>query len=87
MIMRGGVFGVQRIARHPWRMSFGPFVASGSSLRGQQQVFPASSQISRDASSRPSASVPSDFLAPPSTLREGIQKLPPNRGDVQSPST
>ena len=41
MLMRGGVFGVQRIARHLWRMSFALFIASGSFFLGQQKVFPA----------------------------------------------
>jgi uncharacterized membrane protein len=42
MLMRGGVFGAQRIVRHLWRMSFALFIASGSFFLGQQQVFPAS---------------------------------------------
>jgi hypothetical protein len=42
MLVRGGVFGVQRIARHLWRMCFGLFVASGSFFLGQgDKVFPA----------------------------------------------
>ncbi|HUK48732.1 MAG TPA: hypothetical protein VLW06_14105 [Terriglobales bacterium] len=41
MIMRGGVFGIQRIARHLWRMCFGLFIASGSFFLGQgAKVFP-----------------------------------------------
>jgi amino acid permease len=32
MLMRGGVFGRQRIARHLWRMCFGLFIATGSFL-------------------------------------------------------
>jgi len=40
MILRGGVAGVQRVARHLWRMCFALFVASGSLFLGQPQVFP-----------------------------------------------
>jgi uncharacterized membrane protein len=40
MIMRGGISGTPRIARHLWRMCFGLFIASGSFFLGQQQVFP-----------------------------------------------
>lgn len=32
MLVRGGVFGKQRIARHLWRMCFGLFIATGSFL-------------------------------------------------------
>jgi hypothetical protein len=42
MLLRRGIFGVQRIARHLWRMCFGLFVASGSFFLGQgSKVFPA----------------------------------------------
>ena len=34
MMLRGGVFGTQRIARHLWRMCFGLFIASGSFFLG-----------------------------------------------------
>ena len=37
MLVRGGVFGRQRIARHLWRMCFGLFIATGSFL-GQRRV-------------------------------------------------
>jgi hypothetical protein len=40
-LARRGVFGVQRIARHLWRMCFALFFASGSFFLGQQKVFPA----------------------------------------------
>src|SRR3989441_13106043 len=40
MLVRGGVFGVRRIARHLWRMCFSLFIATGSFFLGQQQVFP-----------------------------------------------
>jgi hypothetical protein len=40
MLLRGGVFGVHRIARHLWRMCFSLFIATGSFFLGQQQVFP-----------------------------------------------
>src|SRR5215471_10106600 len=34
MLMRGGVLGAKRIARHLWRMCFGLFIASGSFFFG-----------------------------------------------------
>ncbi len=40
LVLRGGIAGAQRIARHVWRMCFGLFVASGSLFLGQMQVFP-----------------------------------------------
>ena len=40
MLVRGGISGKQRIARHLWRMCFGLFIATGSLFLGQQQVFP-----------------------------------------------
>ncbi len=42
VILRGGVSGVQRIARHLWRMSFAFFFAAGSFFLGQQKVMPQS---------------------------------------------
>jgi hypothetical protein len=42
MLVRGGVFGTQRIVRHLWRMCFGLFIATGSFFLGQgNKVFPA----------------------------------------------
>lgn len=40
LVLRGGISGAQRIARHVWRMCFGLFVASGSLFLGQMQIFP-----------------------------------------------
>ena len=40
MLVRGGVSGTQRIARHLWRMCFGLFIASGSFFMGRQRIFP-----------------------------------------------
>ena len=37
MLVRGGVFGSQRVARHLWRMCFALFIATGSFL-GQRRV-------------------------------------------------
>jgi hypothetical protein len=37
---QGGVSGVQRIARHLWRMSFAFFFAAGSFFLGQQKIMP-----------------------------------------------
>ena len=42
VIVARGITGVQRIARHLWRMCTALFVASGSLFLGQPQVFPAS---------------------------------------------
>jgi uncharacterized membrane protein len=41
MLAHGGLFGVQRITRHLWRMCFALFFATGSFFLGQKQVFPA----------------------------------------------
>lgn len=41
MLVRGGIVGSARLARHLWRMCFGLFIATGSFFLGQQQVFPA----------------------------------------------
>ncbi len=41
MLVRGGIFGVQRIGRHLWRMCFALFIASGSIFRARPQIFPA----------------------------------------------
>jgi len=44
IIRRGGVSGIQRIARHLWRMCFALFIATASLFLGQQQVFPEALQ-------------------------------------------
>ena len=41
MLLRGGVFGTQRISRHLWRMCFGLWIAAGSVFLARQQLFPA----------------------------------------------
>jgi uncharacterized membrane protein len=41
VILRGGVSGGQRIARHLWRMCFALFFAASSFFLGQQKVMPA----------------------------------------------
>jgi hypothetical protein len=41
MLLRDGVFGTQRIARHLWRMCFGLWIAAGSVFLARQQLFPA----------------------------------------------
>ena len=41
VLIRGGISGTARLARHLWRMCFGLFIATGSFFLGQQQVFPA----------------------------------------------
>lgn len=40
LIMRRGLSGAARIARHLWRMCFSLFIASGSFFLGQQKVMP-----------------------------------------------
>jgi hypothetical protein len=41
LLVRGGISGVPRIARHLWRMCFALFIASGSIFLARQQLFPA----------------------------------------------
>jgi len=41
VILRGGIAGAPRIARHLWRMCMALFIAAGSFFLGQQQVMPA----------------------------------------------
>lgn len=41
MILRGGISGARRIARHLWRMCLALFFAAGSFFIGQQKVMPA----------------------------------------------
>ncbi len=40
VVLRRGISGAQRVARHVWRMCFGLFVATGSLFLGQMQLFP-----------------------------------------------
>jgi hypothetical protein len=44
MILRGGISGSARIARHLWRMCAALTIASGSFFLGQQRIMPASIQ-------------------------------------------
>lgn len=41
MIVRRGVSGTQRVARHLWRMCFGLFIASASIFLARRHLFPA----------------------------------------------
>jgi uncharacterized membrane protein len=41
ILIRGGIAGKYRIARHLWRMSLGLFLAVASFFLGQQKVFPS----------------------------------------------
>ncbi|MBZ5683280.1 MAG: hypothetical protein LAO24_24605 [Acidobacteriia bacterium] len=41
MLVRAGMSGTQRIARHLWRMCFALFIAAASIFLARQQVFPA----------------------------------------------
>jgi hypothetical protein len=40
MLVRGGIAGTQRIARHLWRMCFALFIAAASIFLARQQIFP-----------------------------------------------
>jgi hypothetical protein len=40
MLVRPGIAGTQRIARHLWRMCFALFIAAASIFLARQQVFP-----------------------------------------------
>jgi hypothetical protein len=40
MLLRRGISGTQRIARHLWRMCFALFIAAASIFLARQQVFP-----------------------------------------------
>jgi hypothetical protein len=42
LLLRRGIAGRARLARHLWRMCAALFIAAGSLFLGQQQVFPAS---------------------------------------------
>jgi uncharacterized membrane protein len=41
MLVRGGISGTRRIARHLWRMCFALFIASSSIFLARQHLFPA----------------------------------------------
>ena len=41
MLVRGGIAGSQRLARHLWRMCFALFIAAMSIFLARQQIFPA----------------------------------------------
>lgn len=41
MLVRGGISGTERIARHLWRMCFARFIAAASIFLARQQIFPA----------------------------------------------
>lgn len=41
MLVRGGIFGPQRLARHLWRMCIALFIAASSIFLARQQIFPA----------------------------------------------
>jgi hypothetical protein len=41
MLVRGGIAGTQRLARHLWRMCFALFIAAASIFLARQQIFPA----------------------------------------------
>ncbi|OGT84790.1 MAG: hypothetical protein A3H91_08080 [Gammaproteobacteria bacterium RIFCSPLOWO2_02_FULL_61_13] len=45
MMLAGGLQGVQRIARHLWRMGAAMFIATGSFFLGQAKVFPEQVRI------------------------------------------
>jgi hypothetical protein len=41
MLVRGGIAGTERLARHLWRMCFALFIAAASIFLARQQLFPA----------------------------------------------
>ncbi len=41
MLLRGGICGSSRLARHLWRMCFAQFIAAASIFLARQQLFPA----------------------------------------------
>jgi|SRR5579864_1215818 len=41
MLVRGGIFGTQRVVRHLWRMCFALFIASASIFIARPHLFPA----------------------------------------------
>jgi hypothetical protein len=41
MLVRGGIAGTERLARHLWRMCFALFIAAASIFLARQQIFPA----------------------------------------------
>jgi hypothetical protein len=41
MLVRGGVSGTQRLARHLWRMCFALFIAAASIFLAREEIFPA----------------------------------------------
>ena len=41
MLVRGGISGAQRVARHLWRMCFALFIATGSLFLSRPHLFPA----------------------------------------------
>ncbi len=41
MLVRGGIAGTQRLARHLWRMCFALFIAAASIFLARQHLFPA----------------------------------------------
>ena len=72
MLVRGGVFGAQRVARHLWRMCFGLFIATGSFLGTATSTrFPG--RTKNNAPGCPAID-PDDFLANPRSLQKCIQE-------------
>src|SRR6202167_3192835 len=41
MLVRGGIAGTERLARHLWRMCFALFIGAASIFLARQQLFPA----------------------------------------------
>ena len=75
MLLRGGVFGTQRLVRHLWRMCFALFFATGSFFLGEQQVFPRFlTQNKRTFYPGFPAAAIADFLAIPSSLHKCITR-------------
>jgi len=88
MLVRGGVFGAKRVARHLWRMCFGLFIAAGSFFSG---TLKPSTEIAFGSGARATSSSGffqhklvfnshhtsadfADFLASPSPLQKCIRR-------------
>jgi hypothetical protein len=88
MLVRGGVLGTKRIARHLWRMCFGLFIAAGSFFLGPSKPpteiafnsgaraasIPGFIQHNLVFSSHPTSTDFADFLASASPLHNGIRE-------------
>jgi len=74
MMVRGGISGTKRLARHLWRMCFALFIASASVFLARPHLFPAIFRKSGLLVLLTVASIdPDDLLAVASALRKWVQ--------------